>query len=363
MCQAGTAREDWSRLFGRGRDWRIAQDSAGIVVAEAALVDHVIQCRFVRRQWIGNHSSGRGRFYCWIARPQWFLTRGHTHWFHISLLYHLNYVYSICYAVGMDRVVIIGGGVGGLAAACLLGKAGYDVTVLEKNGQLGGRAGQLQAKGFTFDTGPSWFLMPEVFARFFARLGERLEDHLQLERLSPGYRLVYPDGERLDITGNLARDAAAFDALEPGAGQRLARYLLQAGQTYHTVLDHFLYTSYDQASDMLHPRLWPARTLPWHSTMQRQAAHYFRDPRLQQAITLPSLFLGTDPAHTPAIYNLLNHSLFSGVSYPRGGMYELVRTLRRNPQDQRQCRTDFDNTWPGPRRAGEWQGSGRRHRH
>src|SRR5688572_17480992 len=116
--------------------------------------------------------------------------------------------------MAQPKTVIIGGGLGGLATAALLAKAGHAETVREKNDRLGGRAGLLRAQGFTFDTGPSWYLMPDVFEHFFSLLGERVEDHLTLTKLTPGYRVFYAsDKLQLDITGDLRTDMAAFEAI------------------------------------------------------------------------------------------------------------------------------------------------------
>ncbi|HSX28939.1 MAG TPA: phytoene desaturase family protein [Candidatus Saccharimonadales bacterium] len=231
-----------------------------------------------------------------------------------------------------QTVVIIGGGVGGLATACLLAKAGYHVTVLEKNNQLGGRAGQLQANGFIFDTGPSWYLMPDVFERFFSNMNERLEDHLRLVRLSPAYRVFYKDtNQHIDITSNLEADAATFGSIEPGAGARLTRYLSRAAYTYNVSLDRFLYKNYDRPADFMTPEvLRAAPKLSLFSSMDRYVNKYFKDPRLQKIMEYPSVFLGASPYKTPALYSLLSHTDFTqGVFYPRGGMYEIIKALLR----------------------------------
>jgi len=230
----------------------------------------------------------------------------------------------------MQRVVIIGGGFGGLAAACLLGRAGYQVTVLEKNEQLGGRIGQRKAKGFTFDTGPSWYLMPDVFEHFFELLGEQPADYFILKKLSPSYRVTFRgSGEQLDITGNLELDAATFDHLEPGAGQQLRRYLAQAARTYHLATDRFLYKNYSSARDLLVPELLRTALKPSFSgSLHRYVGHFFKDERLQKLVEYPMVFLGATPYRAPALYSLMSHlDHTQGVFYPQGGMYGLVEAL------------------------------------
>lgn len=229
-------------------------------------------------------------------------------------------------------VIVIGGGIGGLAAACLLGKAGYKVQVVEKNAQLGGRAGLLKAKGFTFDTGPSWYLMPDVFEHFFALLGERVTDHLQLVKLSPSYRVFYKGtGQRLDITGNIALDARTFERIEPGAGQQLRAYLARASYAYDVATSRFLRKNYDRLSDFITPEvLRAAPKLSLFSTMDAYVSRSFTDPRLKKIMEYPLVFLGASPYKAPALYSLMSHAdMTQGVLYPMGGMYTLVEALVR----------------------------------
>ncbi len=228
------------------------------------------------------------------------------------------------------RVTIIGGGIGALGTACLLAKTGYQVTVLEQNEQLGGRAGQIKAQGFTFDTGPSWYLMPDVFSHFFDLLDERIEDYLTLKKLAPSYRVFYKDtGEQLDITGNLETDARTFKAIEPGAGVRLRAYLRQSAHMYDISVNHILYKNYSHLSDFMTPHLLRAGAgIPIFSTLDRYARRYFKDPRLQKIVEYPTVFLGASPYQAPAFYALMSHvDLTQGVRYPMGGMYTLVESL------------------------------------
>ena len=126
----------------------------------------------------------------------------------------------------MSTALVIGGGIGGLGSAALLGRRGFEVTVLEKNALLGGRANYFEADGFRFDMGPSWYLMPDVFEHFFALLGERVEDHLELQRLDPSYRIAFRGTDlEVDMYSDLDRDVETFERLEPGSGQALRTYL------------------------------------------------------------------------------------------------------------------------------------------
>jgi phytoene desaturase len=225
------------------------------------------------------------------------------------------------------RVAIIGGGVGGLAVACLLGKAGHQVSLYEQHHQLGGRAGRLQAEGFTFDTGPSWLLMPEVLGHFFTRMGERMEEWLTLERLEPGFRVVFADGRTLEVS-DASRTSAQFEQFAPGAGRQLQQYHASMQHTYQTVLEHFLYREYRHPFQLA-ARLPRVAHLPLRGTLERQLHRYFQAPQLQQVLSLPSLFLGTEPRRTPSIYGILNAALLNGVWHPKGGIYKLVEALRQ----------------------------------
>jgi phytoene desaturase len=225
-----------------------------------------------------------------------------------------------------QKIAIIGGGVGGLAVACLLAKAGHQVTVFEKNAQLGGRAGLLRAKGFRFDTGPSWYLMPKVFERFFGLLDEDLEAHLTLHKLTPAYRVFDAAGKQhVDITGQIEQDAASFAQIEPGGGEQLQKYAAQMARVHDIVSKKVLYSEPRLGRELVTSKL-AARHLS--SSMHQDAAKHFRTPLLQQIIEYPAMFLGTSPYRAPALYGMLNHCLFTeGVFYPEGGLYQLVEAL------------------------------------
>ncbi|WP_431218262.1 phytoene desaturase family protein [Leifsonia xyli] len=227
------------------------------------------------------------------------------------------------------RVAVIGGGIAGLASAALLAREGYAVTLLEQRATLGGRAGSWEHDGFRFDTGPSWYLMPEVFDHFFRLMGTSTAEQLDLVALDPGYRVFSEDGRPpLDIVADGEGNRAVFEREEPGAAAALDRYLEGAAETYRLAVDRFLYSTFADlrpllSADLLRrlPRL--ARLLL--EPLDRYVAGFVRDNRLRQVLGYPAVFLGTSPSRAPSMYHLMSHlDLDDGVRYPLGGFAELI---------------------------------------
>ncbi len=230
----------------------------------------------------------------------------------------------------MSTVIVVGGGVGGLAVAALLGRRGDTVTVLEKNELLGGRANYFEADGFSFDMGPSWYLMPDVFEHFFALLGERVSDHLELQRLDPSYRITFRGSDlTVDMTSDLDRDAATFENLEPGSGEALRDYLAKAETQYGIAIENFMYRNRDGLSGFLNRKTASqGRQLHVFENMHRYVSRWFSTDIVRKIMEYQLVFLGSSPYTTPALYNIMSHIDFNlGVFYPRGGIYSIVRAL------------------------------------
>ena len=225
------------------------------------------------------------------------------------------------------RIAIIGSGLGGLSAACYLARAGHQVDIYEKNAIAGGRAGVFKADGFTFDTGPSWYLMPEVFDHFFESMGELTEDWLDFVNLSPSYRVFYEGRqEAVTIYSDLAKDMATVESLEPGAGKKLERYLAKCASLYELVVKKFLYKSYPTAASLLtlENALAGAR-MPVLSKMDAFVGRTFKSDAVRKLLQYTMVFLGSSPYDAPAVYSMLTHTDFNqGVLYPQGGIYKLV---------------------------------------
>jgi len=232
------------------------------------------------------------------------------------------------------RSVVIGGGIAGLATAGLLAREGYEVTLLESRSRLGGRAGLWEYEGFRFDTGPSWYLMPEVFDHFFRLMGTSARHELELRRLDPAYRVFF-EGDPTPFDVRSGRDAARslFESIEPGAGARLDDYLDSAALTHRLALDVFLYTTFRRYRPLMTGAvLRRAGTLArmLREPLDTFIARRFADPRLRQILGYPAVFLGSSPARTPSMYHLMSHlDLEDGVWYPMGGIAAVIERIAR----------------------------------
>jgi phytoene desaturase len=236
----------------------------------------------------------------------------------------------------MKRAVVIGAGFAGLASTLLLLREGWQVTVLEKHDQPGGRARLWEEGGFRFDMGPSWYLMPEVFERFFESVGTSVKDLYQLTKLDPQYRVFFETQPPVTVTADPNRTRALFESLEPGSGHRFDDYLKRSREKYRASMDKFLYRSYatwrDLADRELLTRGWRLGLL---GSLHRFVRRFVSDRRATQILEYAMVFLGTSPKQAPALYSLLSHVDFDlGVSFPQGGMNGVARAMARLAADR-----------------------------
>ena len=225
-----------------------------------------------------------------------------------------------------ERAVVIGAGFAGISAAASLAKEGYDVTVLEKNGQAGGRARVLREQGFTFDMGPSWYWMPDVFEAWFARFDQRPADHYDLVRLDPSYQVVHSESDHWKVPAGRRELRSFFEATEVGAGEALDRFLEEARVKYELGMSELVHRPALSWLEFVHPKLIGGlfRSAVFRS-MRGHVARYFKDERLRKLMEFPVLFLGATPENTPALYSLMNYAdMALGTWYPMGGMGRVV---------------------------------------
>lgn len=225
-------------------------------------------------------------------------------------------------------VIIIGSGFAGLSAASFMAKAGWKVTVLEKHPTPGGRARQFSEAGFTFDMGPSWYWMPDVFERYFNQFGKKVSDYYHLKRLDPSYRVYWPDGP-VDIPADYEALRKLFDEIEPGSAVQLDKFLKEAAYKYEVGIQKLVYKPGQSLSEFLD---WELITgvfrLDVFNSIKSHVAKHFSNPKLKELMEFPVLFLGALPEDTPALYSLMNYAdIKGGTWYPDGGMFQIVKAM------------------------------------
>ena len=229
----------------------------------------------------------------------------------------------------MTSVLVIGAGVAGISAAGRLARSGYDVTVIEKQAEPGGRCNQIVRDGHRFDVGPSLFLMPEVFAETYASLGARMEDHLDLRRVDPTYSVHFDDGLELALTADVNRMQAQLEEIEPGSFTGFLGNLAEGHKHYRVSLQRFVGRNFHNLFEYFSlrnlPLLFQLKALVKHYD---RIGRYFQDARLKAAFTFQNMYLGLSPYEAPATYSLLQYTeLADGVWFPMGGMYRIVESL------------------------------------
>jgi phytoene desaturase len=234
------------------------------------------------------------------------------------------------------HAIVIGSGFAGLSAATSLAHAGWQVTLVEKNDQVGGRARVLRDGGFTFDMGPSWYWMPEVFERYFARFGKKVGDLYDLVRLDPSYQVVFGPNEHWNIPARMPDLKAFFEQVETGAAASLERFLDEARMKYDLGMSDLVYRPALSWSEFANAKVLSGMLRASVLTsLRKHVARYFKDSRLRQLMEFPVLFLGATPQDTPALYSLMNYAdMALGTWYPMGGMGRVVDALSGLAREQ-----------------------------
>jgi len=227
-----------------------------------------------------------------------------------------------------SSVIIVGSGFAGLSAASFMAKAGWDVTVIEKNATPGGRARQLKEQGFIFDMGPSWYWMPDVFENYFKKFGKNISDYYSLLRLDPSYRIYWKDGYT-DVPADYDAFKKMADEFEPGAAIQVEKYLQEAKFKYDIGINKLVHKPGRSFTEFIDGDIFKGVfRLDVFTSIKKHIAKYFKDQRLRQLMEFPVLFLGALPENTPALYSLMNYAdIKGGTWYPKGGMYAVVEAM------------------------------------
>lgn len=229
----------------------------------------------------------------------------------------------------MSKIAIIGTGFSGLSCAAYLAKSGHKVVIFEKNDTPGGRCRQYKEQGFTFDMGPSWYWMPEVFENFYNDFGYKAADFYQLDRLSPSYSIHFGDETAVPVSDKLDELKQLFESLEPGASEKLDRFLADAAIKYDSGMNRFVHKP---SLSIFEFAKWEIAKgfmkLDLLKSFSRHVRSYFKHPRIIQILEFPILFLGATPQNIPALYSLMNYAdLVGGTWYPQKGMFEIIKAM------------------------------------
>jgi phytoene desaturase len=229
------------------------------------------------------------------------------------------------------KIAVIGAGFAGLASACSLAQKGFEVTLLEKNAETGGRGRSFKYQGYSFDMGPSWYWMPEVFEQFFNRFGKKVSDYYTLQRLDPSYRVFFQEGSPLDVPAAYSEFKKMIEEIEPGASSRLDQFMAEAKIKYDVSMADFVWKPSLSILEFAQPRLLvESFRLHLFSGFSNHAKKFFSHPKIIQLLEFPILFLGAKPEKTPAMYSMMNYAdIMLGTWYPKGGMCKIAEAMTR----------------------------------
>jgi len=225
------------------------------------------------------------------------------------------------------HIAIIGSGFSALSASCYLARDGYDVSVFEKNDTVGGRARQIKKEGFTFDIGPSWYWMPDIFDKFFADFGKKTSDFYELDKLSPAYKIFFKD-ETIVIGDTLDKICDEFDRIEPGSSVPLRKFINKAATNYDIAINKVVLKPGISPFELVTPET-ALRVDQFFKTISGDVRKNFKNPKLISTLEFPVLFLGAKPSNTPSFYSFMNYADFGlGTWHPKGGMYEVIKAMK-----------------------------------
>ncbi|MGB1121610.1 MAG: phytoene desaturase family protein [Saprospiraceae bacterium] len=227
------------------------------------------------------------------------------------------------------KIIVIGAGFAGIAAATCLADKGYDVTILEKNDTPGGRCRKFEAEGFTFDMGPSWYWMPDIFEQYFGLFGKKPSDYYDLIRLDPSYCIYFGKDDVMNVPANMSELEAMFESYEKGSSQNLRKFLNEAEYKYEVGINEMVFKPSHSIFEFADLRIVKAMfRLQMFQNMSSHVRKLFKNQKLIELLEFPVLFLGATPENTPAMYSLMNYAdLALGTWYPKGGMYKIIEGM------------------------------------
>jgi len=231
--------------------------------------------------------------------------------------------------VNNKKVIVIGAGFAGLSAATSLAKNGFNVTVLEKNATIGGRARKLEIDGFTFDMGPSWYWMPDVFEEYFNEFNTSVKYLYDLKRLDPSYAVFFSKEEVIRVPANLNEIYNLFEKYEKGSSIKLKEFLKDAEYKYNVSMSDFVHKPSLSILEFIDFRILNAALrMNLFKSISKYIHKHFKNPKLIQLLEFPVLFLGAKPDETPALYSMMNYAdIVLGTWYPMGGIYKIVEAM------------------------------------
>ncbi len=226
------------------------------------------------------------------------------------------------------QISIIGSGFSALSASCYLAKEGYNVTIFEKNETIGGRCRQFKKEGFTFDIGPSWYWMPDIFEKFFADFNTKRSDYFELDKLDPAYQILFKD-ETITIGDTLEKICIEFDRIEPGSSKALKTFINKAATNYDIAINKVVLKPGRSPLELITPET-AMRVDQFFKTISGEVRRNFKNTKLISTLEFPVLFLGAKPNKTPAFYNFMNYADFGlGTWHPKGGMYNIILAIEK----------------------------------
>ena len=227
------------------------------------------------------------------------------------------------------KIIVIGSGFSSLSAATYLSKYGYQVTILEKNQDFGGRARQLKSNGFIFDLGPSFYWMPDVFEKYFGDFGKKVKDYYQLIRLDPAYKIFFEKNKTVSIPGSFEKILSTFENIEKGSSSKLKKFMNEAEINYSIAMNGIVFKPGFSIFELITFQT-VRRVKYFMTTIKSEVSKFFNNKKLKQILEFPVLFLGAKPENTPAFYNIMNYADFKlGTWYPKDGMYSVVKGMVR----------------------------------